>query len=218
MIFWSSAHSVDAPGTACHHGSAGSITNCLKLPWSGIIEAVSVKPSGVASEVEHNKLELVNSCNFFGPFLSPQVPDTMQEQILAAATDAWTSFDAWAGGVERWIALAAHPGFPYDSRPTQGWPLTRLSAALALTAGYGILVLYGIAVRKPMVKGAKEDAGSVLAGIQREPIKALQIIYNAVQASGTLRVSSLSCSAHNFVVDTCASLILNSCRLYFALG
>ena len=99
----------------------------------------------------------------------------------AQATIAWTRFDAWAGEQERTVALLAHPGFPYDTRPTQGWPLTRLSAALAISAAYVVLLAYGVAVRKPAAKAVKEVEVGVLASIAREPIKALQIVYNAVQ-------------------------------------
>lgn len=104
------------------------------------------------------------------------------EGLTSQALEAWAKFDVWAGVVERDVALLAHPGFPYDTRPTQGWPLTRLSAALTISAAYIVLLAYGVAVRKPAAKAAKEADVGVLAGIAKEPIKALQIVYNAVQA------------------------------------
>jgi hypothetical protein len=107
------------------------------------------------------------------------------DAALAQATVAWQRFDAWAAPLEKQIALAAHPGFPYDARPTTGWPLTRLSQALAISGGYLLLVLVGVLLRKPAQPA--EKAVGVLEGIRREPIKLLQIVYNAVQARGHLR-------------------------------
>ena len=103
---------------------------------------------------------------------------------LAQGVAAWSTFDAQAETWSRDVALFLHPGFPYDERATRDWPLTRLSAALAIAAAYLLLVAYGILRRGGSSEDVEDAAGKKLgffAGLRKEPIKLLQIVYNSVQ-------------------------------------
>lgn len=99
---------------------------------------------------------------------------------MEQALQLWKAFDSWADVQEREVASFLAPDFDYDARATKGWFGTKLSHALAAVAVYGVLVIIGM-IRYQKVEKTKEKASSVVAAFQQEPIRFLQVIYNAAQ-------------------------------------
>jgi hypothetical protein len=95
------------------------------------------------------------------------------------------AFEVWSNDAERSFAEYINPTLDYDTRATKGWPLTSLYAALLITLAYGVLVLFGLLKKAVSKEERKEKADlvDVKALFTNEPIRYLQVVYNAVQIS-----------------------------------
>lgn len=97
----------------------------------------------------------------------------------------WSAFEAAVEPYGPKILALANPSMPYAQSATKDWPFMHFSQAAAIALAYLGLVLFGLLFRSKPVRGgagAKEDKLGFLAGVQKEPIKLLALVYNIAQA------------------------------------
>lgn len=100
----------------------------------------------------------------------------------------WAQFEAAVEPYGPRIAALANPELAVDASVTREWPMMRFSQAAAIGLAYVGLVLFGLLFRKAPKGGRteKESSGGFIAGVQKEPIKLLALVYNVAQASARL--------------------------------
>lgn len=97
-----------------------------------------------------------------------------------ASHPAYAAFTAAVGPYGPKIAALANPDLPYETSVTKDWALMKFSDAAAVALAYVVLVAFGLLFRKAPT-GEKEEKLGFLAGVRKEPIKLLAVVYNLTQ-------------------------------------
>ena len=105
-------------------------------------------------------------------------------ELLAALRPHYAAFAAAVEPYGPRILALANPGMAPGASATAAWPMMRFADAAAVALAYLALVLFGLLFKTAPGAAQKEEKLSFLAGIQKEPIKLLAIVYNAAQVRG----------------------------------
>ena len=106
---------------------------------------------------------------------------------MASVTGLGDIYAAWSAAVSPFgqqILSWANPSLGAGQSATRSWPLMHFADASAIAVCYLLFVLLSLPFRRDEAKEAKETSKGVvafLAGVQREPIKLLALVYNGAQ-------------------------------------